>query len=56
MVGDGIEIMVVRIRSDRVCIGIEAPKEVPVHRREVWDRIQKEKQGGTLGAFTTPDV
>jgi carbon storage regulator len=56
MVGDGIEIMVVRIKSDRVCIGIEAPKDIPVHRREIWDRIQRQKQGGTLGTFTTPDV
>ena len=44
MIGDDIKVMVVEIRGDKVRLGIEAPKEVEVHRREVYDRIQKEKQ------------
>lgn len=43
MVGD-IEITVIDIRGDKVRLGIEAPKEVPVHRREVYDLIQREKE------------
>ena len=38
----GISIMVIEMRGDRVRIGIDAPDEVPVHREEVWDRIQSE--------------
>ncbi len=36
-----IVITVVEIRGDKVRLGIEAPKEVPVHRREVYDAIRK---------------
>lgn len=40
-----IEVMVVRIRSDgRVQLGITAPKNVAVHRKEIHERIQREKQ------------
>ncbi len=35
MIGENVKIIVVEIRSDRVRLGIEAPKEVPVHRLEV---------------------
>lgn len=41
-VGNTIEIQVVRILPDRVQIGVSAPKEIPVFRQEVWDRIQEE--------------
>lgn len=34
--------MVIDIRGDKVRLGIEAPKEVPVHRQEVYEAIQKE--------------
>ncbi len=45
MVGDGIEIFIVEIRGDKVRLGIEAPKEVPVHRREVYDAIKRQGEG-----------
>ncbi|MBT5468618.1 carbon storage regulator CsrA [Candidatus Peregrinibacteria bacterium] len=41
---DGIVITVVEIRGDKVRLGIVAPKEVPVHRQEVYDKIQKERE------------
>jgi carbon storage regulator len=44
VIRDNIVVMVVEIRHDRVRLGIEAPKEVTVHRREVYDRI-KESEG-----------
>lgn len=40
---DEIVITVVDIRSDRVRLGIEAPKDVPVHRNEVYDAIHQKK-------------
>ena len=47
MVGNDIEICVVEIRGDKVRLGVEAPKEVPVHRREVYDAIKRNAaQGG----------
>ena len=44
VLGSEIEIFVVEIRGDKVRIGIEAPKHIPVHRREVYDAIKREKQ------------
>ena len=41
LIGDEITIMVVEIRGDTVRLGIEAPKETPVHREEVWAAIKK---------------
>ena len=41
MIGDGIEIVVVEIRGDKVRIGVQAAKDVPVHRREVYDAIKR---------------
>ena len=39
-----ITIVVVEIRGDKVRLGVEAPKEVPVHRREVYDAIKRSEQ------------
>jgi carbon storage regulator len=44
MIGDDVEITVVDVRGDKVRLGITAPKSIPVHRREVYDAIQREKK------------
>ena len=41
IIGDNIVITIVDIRGDKVRLGIEAPKEVPVHRQEVYEAIQR---------------
>lgn len=46
VIGDDVTIMVVEIRGDKVRLGVEAPKEVPVHRREVYDAIQRKREEG----------
>lgn len=43
VINDHIVITVVEVRGDKVRLGIEAPKEVPVHRREVLEAILEEK-------------
>ena len=43
MIGDNIEITIVDIRGNKVRLGITAPKKIPVHRREVYEAIQREK-------------
>jgi carbon storage regulator len=43
MIGDDVEITIVDIRGDKVRLGITAPKNIPVHRREVYETIQREK-------------
>lgn len=41
VIGDDVFIVVVEIRGDKVRLGIDAPKSVPVHRREIYDRIKR---------------
>ncbi|HWA98603.1 MAG TPA: carbon storage regulator CsrA [Pirellulales bacterium] len=42
IIGDNIVITIVDIRGDKVRLGINAPTEIPVHRREVYEAIQRE--------------
>ncbi len=42
VIGDNIVVTIVDIRGDKVRLGIEAPTQVPVHRREVYEAIQRE--------------
>ena len=44
MVGDNVQITIVDIRGDKVRLGIVAPAEIPVHRKEVYDAIQRENR------------
>ena len=43
VIGDDVEVTIVDIRGNKVRLGITAPKNIPVHRREVYEAIQKEK-------------
>src|SRR6202167_5602646 len=62
MIGDDIEVTVVDIRGDKVRLGITAPREVSVHRKEVYDAIRRENRAAAqvkpedlsgLGKITT---
>ena len=44
MIGDGIEVKVLRVGQDVVRIGIDAPPEVAVHRREIYEQIRAENR------------
>ena len=44
VLNDNIEVTVIEVRGDKVRLGIVAPKSVPVHRREVFDAIVRERQ------------
>src|SRR5690606_5573271 len=44
IIGDNVVITVVDVRGDKVRLGIEAPIEIPVHRREVYEAIQRENR------------
>jgi carbon storage regulator len=44
MIGDEVEITIVDVRGDKVRLGITAPKSISVHRKEVYEAIQREKR------------
>ncbi len=51
VIGEDIVVTIVDIRGDKVRLGIQAPTEVPVHRREVFEAIQEENlRASQLGA------
>jgi carbon storage regulator len=47
MIGDDIEVSVLAIMGEKVRIGIQAPRDIPVFRKEVYLEIQQEQQLGT---------
>ncbi|MGN0349353.1 MAG: carbon storage regulator CsrA [Roseburia sp.] len=52
VINNDIEITVLEIRGDQVKIGISAPKEVPIYRKEVYLQIQQENQSALENAET----
>jgi carbon storage regulator len=42
VIGNNVVVTIVDIRGDKVRLGIQAPQEIPVHRREVYEAIQRE--------------
>ncbi len=56
IIGDNIKIVVIEIRGDKVRLGIEAPKEIPVHRLEVYLAIKRKAQADALTAAGGPEI
>jgi carbon storage regulator len=54
VIGDNIVVTIVDIRRDKVRLGIDAPSEIPVHRREVYEAIQRENRRS--GQLESEDV
>ena len=44
VIGENIVITVVEVRGDKVRLGIQAPREIPIHRSEIYDAIHAEKE------------
>ncbi|MBI4356704.1 MAG: carbon storage regulator CsrA [Gammaproteobacteria bacterium] len=53
MIGDNVSITVLGIKGNQVRIGINAPRDVAVHREEIYQKIQKEKGEGATGGGGT---
>lgn len=52
VINDQITVTVIEIRGDKVRLGIEAPKDVTVHRREVYEAIQNQARSEDQGSRT----
>src|SRR5437763_16228050 len=56
MIGDDIEVTVLAIMGEKVRVGIQAPRDIPVFRKEVYLEIQQERMGGGKGARDEVDA
>ncbi|HMB20171.1 MAG TPA: carbon storage regulator CsrA [Spirochaetota bacterium] len=55
MIGDDIELVVIDIKGDQVKLGIRAPKNITVHRKEIYEEIQQENIAA-LGSEFKPET
>lgn len=54
VIGDDISVTVLGVKGNQIRLGINAPKDVAVHRQEIFDRIQTENGNGGAGEEEAP--
>jgi carbon storage regulator len=55
MIGDSIRLVIVAVDRDQVKLGIEAPRDIPVHRSEIYEEIQKANRAAAAAPSAPPE-
>ncbi len=56
MIGDEVTVTVLGVKGNQVRIGVNAPKDIAVHREEIYERIKREQNGAAAGTGPQPET